>query len=153
MEQLKFLIGNLKAQTKKYEALKPAMVKDGKSAEDILEILKNSQDIIDDISQLAKERRRLEYHLAGSLGLEKFDRKVLENRVPENLLKAFDEAVADLTRELKAMVHCQRDNIQVIMKGKADVVEMLSETSKGKKNLKTYYVKDREACFIDKKSE
>ncbi|GEM_PF-2951974 len=157
MFQLKSLIENMNSQARKYRELEPSMArmrqKSDKSPEEMMEILKESQEVIDTLSRLADERRIMEKSLAEKLDLKTFERKSLEGRVPEAMLKALDEAVSGLEKMLKAVMDCQRGAIEAVIEKKTEIGERLAETSVGKKKLKTYYIKDRDACFIDKTSK
>lgn len=147
----------MNSQARKYRELEPSMArmrqKSDKSPEEMMEILKESQEVIDTLSRLADERRIMEKSLAEKLDLKTFERKSLEGRVPEAMLKALDEAVSGLEKMLKAVMDCQRGAIEAVIEKKTEIGERLAETSVGKKKLKTYYIKDRDACFIDKTSK
>jgi len=157
MFQLKSLIENMNSQARKYRELEPSMArmrqKSDKSPEEMMEILKESQEVIDTLSRLADERRIMEKSLAEKLDLKTFERKSLEGRVPEAMLEALDEAVSGLEKMLKAVMDCQKGAVEAVREKKAEIGERLAETSVGKKKLKTYYIKDRDACFIDKTSK
>lgn len=157
MVQFRFLIENLNSQTNLYKSLKPVMggVRAGadKSPEEMLEILRGSQCVIDAVSRLADERRVMENHLAEMLGLETFERMSLGGCVPETLLRSFDEAVLELKEALMSIMEYQEGVVEVVRDKKAEMGNRLKETSRGKRNIKTYYIKDRDACFIDKKSK
>jgi len=157
MFQLRSLIENINSQTRKYGDLEPSMArmrkKADKSPEDMMGILKDSQDIIDTLSRLADERRIMEISLAKKLDLEAFERKSLEGRVPEEMIESLDEAVSSLEKILKSVMDCQRGVVEVVRDRKAEIGSRLAETSVGKNKARTYYVKDIDACFIDKRSK
>lgn len=157
MFQLRSLIENLNSQTGIYRELEPAMKKmrekEDKSPDEMMEILRNSQCSIDAVSRLADERRVIEKSLAGKLDLESFERKSLEGRVPEAMLKSLDDAVSGLEKMLRAVIDCQRETIEEVRDQKKEIGSRLAETSVGKNKARTYYVKDIDACFIDKRSK
>ncbi|HKL10791.1 MAG TPA: hypothetical protein VJ990_05075 [Clostridia bacterium] len=157
MVQFEFLIENLNSQTNLYRSLKPVMegIREGseKSPEEMLEVLRRSQDTIDSVSRLADERRVMEKHLSEMLGLEIFERISLEGCVKNALLGSFDEAVSNLTEAIEDIMDSQKSVIDAARGKKTVIGERLKETSKGKMNIKTYYAKVSDACFIDEKSK
>jgi len=157
MLQLRRLIENLNKQTKVYRELNALMEKSGKkrgkSPEEIMEILRNSHISIESAGRLADERRDIEQALAGDLDMDNFDRKSIEGMVPEALLESFDEAVSGLEKMIRETMDWQQGMIEEAKEKKNQIGTRLTETSIGKNKAKTYYVKDRDACFIDTKSK
>ena len=153
---MEVLIGNLRQQTLLYKKLRPAAEglreKAERSPEDVLEVLRSSQGLIDSVSRLADERRILEETLKADLDLEAFNRSALAGKLPEPLLAAFDEAVEQLAKELRALLGTQQGVVEALEAQKRQTGEKFSEVSKGRTALKTYYMKDNEARFIDKKT-
>lgn len=156
MSQFELLVENLKCQSEQYRELKPIMSmvrgKAERSTEELLEAVRRSQNYIDAVSRLADERRILENRLAEALDLETFERDALEGVIPSNCLEAFDEQVRILTGELTEALSRQRENVQIMNERKKGIGVKLFESSIGKQVFRTYYMKDREASFIDKKS-
>ena len=157
MFQLKSLIENLNSQARKYRDLEPSMArmrqKADKSPQEMMKILKDSQQVIDTLSRLADERRIMEKSLADKFELEAFERESLEGNVPQEMLMSLDDAVSGLEKILKSVMDCQRGVVQAVRDEKAEIGGRLAETAVGKNNARNYYVKDRDACFIDKISK
>jgi len=155
--QFEILIENLNRQTDLYKSLKPVIEavreKADKTSDEMMDILKSSQDTIDAIGVLSDERRVMEEHLSKTLGLEMFDRMSIEGCVRVDLLKSFDEAVSNLKDSLETLMERHAGVIDALSAEKVEIGSKLKETSKGKISIKGYYDRCRNACFIDRKSK